>query len=209
MIRSLAALFARKTAIVAITGVTVIGGATLALGAEGDPPEEPAEIDTGSTETETETETESTTTTEATTTTTEATTTTTVAEVDETEEVDETDAERTTSDVETAEPDTSTADAGHGAMVSDAARNICHKPENIEHYGNHGQCVKDFAHGIGVDHSVTAGDVAPGGSEAARDEDDDAAETMTAPAPTEEPAKGKPAHAGPPAGGGKGKGGKG
>jgi hypothetical protein len=42
MIRSLAALFARKTAIVAITGVTVIGGATLALAVEGDPsPDEP------------------------------------------------------------------------------------------------------------------------------------------------------------------------
>ncbi|HSP05387.1 MAG TPA: hypothetical protein VLR27_17915 [Acidimicrobiales bacterium] len=38
MIRSLAALFAKKTAIVAITGVTVIGGATLALAVEGDPP---------------------------------------------------------------------------------------------------------------------------------------------------------------------------
>ena len=41
MIRSLAALFAKKTAIVAIAGVTVIGGATFALAVDGNPPEEP------------------------------------------------------------------------------------------------------------------------------------------------------------------------
>src|SRR3546814_8131422 len=40
MFRAAASLLAKKTAIIAIAGVTVIGGATLALAVEGDPPSE-------------------------------------------------------------------------------------------------------------------------------------------------------------------------
>lgn len=216
MIRSLAALFAKKTAIVAITGVTVIGGATFALAVEDAPAgeQEPTE-DTQDTTTTTDDPT-TTTTTEPTTTTSEAPTTSTPESTTTTEPDDHgSDDERLTTSADGDLDGDADADAedSHGVMVSDAARNICHKPENIAAYGNHGQCVKAFAHGEGVDHSEVV-DPAPAAAPATSDSTQTAAETVMEPAPVTQqvtksapPAgKGKPAHAeGKGNGGGKGK----
>jgi hypothetical protein len=196
MIRSLAALFAKKTAIVAIAGVTVIGGATFAL-AEVVPTDEPSAEEEVSTEEETSTE-EKTPTEEETST-----------EEDEdeaagekseehegAEEDDESsdDAElRTTLDTEVV--DDEVAKDNHGATVSAAAKGGA-PCDDLEGNGfkNHGQCVASVASGKKVPaeptEPLTQDPLVTGPETTVEPFSEDTVETQVVVA-AEEPSKGK------------------
>lgn len=202
MIRSVATLFAKKTAVVAVSGVVILGGATLALAADGE--------DSSSSETTTTTPEETTTTTvDDTTTTTESTTTTTEApEQSTTTEPDEglepTDAD--SGDDLAAEVE----DANHGEVVSEAARVTCWEQAYLDYYGNHGQCVKTFAHGEGLTLEELEAAIAARDAEQAAQVTEPADDGPTSNAATQssKPGKGKGnGHGG--KGGGKGNGKKG
>lgn len=132
MIRSVATLFAKKTAVVAVSGLVILGGATLALAADGE--QAPSPDATTSTTVE-ETTTTSTPDDTTTTSTPDETTTATTEPEDE---------------VQTADTVEEQVEEEHGAEVSEAARVACWEDAYRELYGNHGQCVKTFAHGEGL-----------------------------------------------------------
>ena len=170
MIRSALSILAKKTAVVAVSGVVVIGGAGFALAElDAEAPDTSCDIaetadvveacevvDDTTTTTEAVDDTTTTTEVEETTTTTEAEPedTTTTSEPEGTEEGEEEDELETLADDAPASEELE--DDSHGAMVSEAAKTTCWEPENIEAYGNHGQCVRAFAQGEGVDHSAEA-----------------------------------------------------
>ncbi len=167
MIRSVLSIFAKKTAVVAVSGVVILGGATLALAEDGAPTDPESEVvedcgtttddgadstdsaDDGCDDTDTAGETDST---------------------DDATPDDDGDTDDDGDDVEDEESgeddpeELSTLDGAegvdeltgdeaeesHGEKVSEAAQVTCWEDDYLAYYGNHGQCVRTFAHGEGL-----------------------------------------------------------
>ncbi len=239
MIRSVLSLFAKKTAVVAVSGVVILGGATLALAEDGalsDPESEVVEdvCETTGEETDgtdadgadTTDGTESTESTESTedgcddTDTTGDTGDTDDGTSDdgdagdgESDDVDDSeDAEDESGEDDEGDPEElSTLDdaedtdeliedeveESHGEKVSEAARVTCWEADYLAYYGNHGQCVRTFAHGEGLAPEEVAAALAERNAPETTTADDpqmtDAGEetTTAAVAPAVEPGNGK------------------